>query len=168
MGCGGTWTVRCAAACVPSLALGRCVLTTQCGWDRYVGETDEVLFEDWFHCTDLGTQLKPIIEAFFASEEYRTQKPTRTFDSPGVDVDRETTVADPVNFKAWCASHAGTNAVLFDGEYRVVVMQAPETWAHYQFHEGEVHNAGAAALHQRPHGTLTSGCAAGVFVAPCR
>ncbi len=28
---------------------------------------DRVLFEDWFHCTDLGSQLKPVIEAFRAS-----------------------------------------------------------------------------------------------------
>jgi 3-hydroxyanthranilate 3,4-dioxygenase len=31
-----------------------------------------VLYDEQFHCTDLGTQLKPIIEDFHASEEKRT------------------------------------------------------------------------------------------------
>ena len=36
-----------------------------------------VLYEEWFHCTDLGTQLKPVIERFFASECYKTGVPER-------------------------------------------------------------------------------------------
>jgi len=38
-------------------------------------EGKEVLFEDWFHCTDLGTQLKPVIEQYFASDAYKTKTP---------------------------------------------------------------------------------------------
>lgn len=92
---------------------------------RYVDDTNQVLFEDWFHCTDLGTQLKPVIEAFFASvraraprlrgagcerphpavprlppggeqEEYRTGKPTRTFGPPPVKVDEERALPEPL------------------------------------------------------------------------
>ena len=38
----------------------------------FVNGSTEVLFERWFHCEDLGSQLKPIIEEFFASEEHKT------------------------------------------------------------------------------------------------
>ena len=37
-----------------------------------------VLHDESFHCTDLGTQLKPIIERFHASEELRTCRKCRT------------------------------------------------------------------------------------------
>ena len=42
------------------------------GTPRYFVEgTTEVLFERWFHCDDLGSQLKPIIDEFFARSEIR-------------------------------------------------------------------------------------------------
>ncbi|SAM08127.1 hypothetical protein [Absidia glauca] len=31
-----------------------------------------IIYEDSFHCTDLGTQLKPIVERFATTEELRT------------------------------------------------------------------------------------------------
>lgn len=34
----------------------------------------EVLYDESFHCTDLGTQLKPVIEKFHADETLRTCK----------------------------------------------------------------------------------------------
>ncbi|KAK3093548.1 hypothetical protein FSP39_017169 [Pinctada imbricata] len=47
---------------------------------RYYVEKDgektlESLYEEWFHCTDLGSQLGPIIKRFFASEQCKTGKP---------------------------------------------------------------------------------------------
>merc|ERR1712112_629507 len=36
------------------------------GLRYFVDGSTEVLFERWFHCEDLGSQLKPIIEEFFA------------------------------------------------------------------------------------------------------
>lgn len=36
----------------------------------------DIIFEEWFYCEDLGTQLKPVIERFFASEAYKTGKAT--------------------------------------------------------------------------------------------
>ena len=34
-----------------------------------------ILHEEYFHCTDLGTQLKPVIERYFASEAYKSRVP---------------------------------------------------------------------------------------------
>ena len=36
-----------------------------------------ILYEEWFHCTDLGTQLKPVITRFMESECFRTGIPDR-------------------------------------------------------------------------------------------
>lgn len=65
--------------------------------------TTESLFERWFYCDDLGVQLVPVIEEFFASEQYRTGRPipgTIPVDPPyHPDSDRQT--EDPFNLKAW-------------------------------------------------------------------
>ncbi len=42
----------------------------------YVKGTTNILFERWFYCKDLGTQLGPVIREFFASEEYKTGQPS--------------------------------------------------------------------------------------------
>lgn len=41
----------------------------------YTDDFSDILFEEQFHCTDLGTQLPPIIKKFFESEQYKTGKP---------------------------------------------------------------------------------------------
>jgi len=43
----------------------------------WVGDTKEVLYEAYFHCTDLGVQLKPIIEKFRASDAFKTGVPNK-------------------------------------------------------------------------------------------
>ena len=48
------------------------------------GTTDakpRLLFDAWFHCTDLGTQLRPVIEEFFASEACKTNIPACEYES---------------------------------------------------------------------------------------
>ncbi|XP_062065331.1 3-hydroxyanthranilate 3,4-dioxygenase isoform X2 [Lepus europaeus] len=45
------------------------------GLRYYVEDSLDVLYEKWFYCKDLGTQLVPIIQEFFRSEQYRTGKP---------------------------------------------------------------------------------------------
>ena len=46
------------------------------GLRYYVPGTKQILYERWFHCTDLGTQLAPIIKAFLDSNEHRTGVPS--------------------------------------------------------------------------------------------
>ncbi|KAH0622743.1 hypothetical protein JD844_025328 [Phrynosoma platyrhinos] len=45
------------------------------GLRYYVGESVNVLFERWFYCDDLGTQLSPIMQEFFSSKQYQTGEP---------------------------------------------------------------------------------------------
>lgn len=40
----------------------------------YVAGTNKVLYEEFFHCHDLGTQLKPVIERFLASDKHKLAK----------------------------------------------------------------------------------------------
>eukprot|EP00914_Ancora_sagittata_P033600 GHVO01067729.1.p1 GENE.GHVO01067729.1~~GHVO01067729.1.p1 ORF type:complete len:288 (+),score=37.56 GHVO01067729.1:49-864(+) len=81
---------------------------------RYFQEQDgkmtlDPLYEAYFHCTDLGTQLAPIIKGFFASEQYKTGKPIpgsgTIFEQPPIDIDHETKLQDPINFKEWINEH---------------------------------------------------------------
>ena len=74
----------------PSTALTEPVLPRY-----FVSDTTEVLFERWFQCTDLGSQLKPIIEEFFASEEHRTGRPVEVAEGsrPAWQPDSDTQVA---------------------------------------------------------------------------
>lgn len=37
-------------------------LPVLCSGRYYIGDTTDVLFEKWFYCEDLGTQLAPIIQ----------------------------------------------------------------------------------------------------------
>lgn len=92
-------------------------------------EGSDILYQEWFHCTDLGTQLKEVIERFFASEAYRTKCPPSDLDtSEPLTIDMTVTVPDPVNLKSWVTEHCGTSggaATLYDNastrEFRVDV-----------------------------------------------
>ncbi|XP_069110360.1 3-hydroxyanthranilate 3,4-dioxygenase-like, partial [Argopecten irradians] len=47
---------------------------------RYYIEEDgkptlKSLYEEWFHCEDLGSQLGPIIKRYFASDQHKTGRP---------------------------------------------------------------------------------------------
>lgn len=41
----------------------------------YVENTTDILFEKWFYCQDLGTQLVPVIKEFMASKQCKTGQP---------------------------------------------------------------------------------------------
>jgi 3-hydroxyanthranilate 3,4-dioxygenase len=76
-------------------------------------EGSRVLYQEWFHCTDLGSQLKPVIERFFASDEYSSKTPAGEF-RDAVEVDSATMVTDPVPFEG-----LGSEVVFDRGEFLV-------------------------------------------------
>ncbi|XP_012682767.1 3-hydroxyanthranilate 3,4-dioxygenase isoform X2 [Clupea harengus] len=58
------------------LVVERRRLLTETDALRYhVDNSTDILWERWFYCKNLGTQLAPVIKEFFASEEHRTGKP---------------------------------------------------------------------------------------------
>uniref|UniRef100_A0A8C6JTS9 3-hydroxyanthranilate 3,4-dioxygenase n=1 Tax=Melopsittacus undulatus TaxID=13146 RepID=A0A8C6JTS9_MELUD len=78
------------------------------GLRYYVGDSTDVLFEKWFHCEDLGTQLAPIIQEFFNSRQYQTGKPNPD------EILKETpfplnftSVMEPFSFRGWLNDHRG-------------------------------------------------------------
>eukprot|EP00339_Tiarina_fusa_P014637 CAMPEP_0117039228 /NCGR_PEP_ID=MMETSP0472-20121206/27553_1 /TAXON_ID=693140 ORGANISM="Tiarina fusus, Strain LIS" /NCGR_SAMPLE_ID=MMETSP0472 /ASSEMBLY_ACC=CAM_ASM_000603 /LENGTH=218 /DNA_ID=CAMNT_0004749677 /DNA_START=192 /DNA_END=845 /DNA_ORIENTATION=+ len=90
----------------------------------YTNESnEEVLFEEWFHCTDLGIQLKPVIEKFFGSEAYKTGKPTKdSVQQAPFSVDSEITMDAPQLLSTLLESSdiANGRVALFDkGEFKV-------------------------------------------------
>merc|ERR1712241_1175693 len=67
------------------------------------------LFERWFYCDDLGSQLGPIIREFFASEQYKTGKPIpedMPKEVPWVP-DSSRKVEEPFDLMTWVDQHAG-------------------------------------------------------------
>ncbi|NWU98819.1 3HAO dioxygenase, partial [Upupa epops] len=78
------------------------------GLRYYVGESTDVLFEKWFHCEDLGTQLIPIIQEFFNSRQYKTGKPNpdELLKETPFPLN-STTVMEPFSFQGWLNDHRG-------------------------------------------------------------
>uniref|UniRef100_A0A8D2M5Y7 3-hydroxyanthranilate 3,4-dioxygenase n=1 Tax=Zonotrichia albicollis TaxID=44394 RepID=A0A8D2M5Y7_ZONAL len=76
------------------------------GLRYYVGESTDVLFEKWFHCEDLGTQLIPIIQEFFNSRQYKTGKPNpdELLKETPFPLN-STSVMEPFSFSSWLNDH---------------------------------------------------------------
>ncbi|XP_044148405.1 3-hydroxyanthranilate 3,4-dioxygenase [Bufo gargarizans] len=76
------------------------------GLRYYVENSTEVLFEKWFHCEDLGTQLRPIINEFFNSKQYNTGKPDPDQIPEKIPFPLNTEkVLEPFSFQRWLDSH---------------------------------------------------------------
>lgn len=97
------------------------------------------LWERWFHCKDLGTQLGPIIKSYFSSEEYKTGVPTseNVDKDPPVKVDLETEVSEPFSLKEWIAEHksdieCGTKELFGKGEFKINVHGEGEQTGEWQ------------------------------------
>ena len=89
----------------------------------YVDESNEtILYERWFHCTDLGTQLAPVIKGYFASEAHETRVP-EPIGEPKFAINTTSTCPEPFNLAEWVASKnedlkAGPVAI-FEDEFKV-------------------------------------------------
>uniref|UniRef100_A0A7N6AQE8 3-hydroxyanthranilate 3,4-dioxygenase n=1 Tax=Anabas testudineus TaxID=64144 RepID=A0A7N6AQE8_ANATE len=68
----------------------------------YVENTTDILFERWFYCQDLGTQLVPVIKEFMASKQNKTGKPdpNEVFREPPFQLNTMN-VMSPFSFKDW-------------------------------------------------------------------
>eukprot|EP01063_Lacrimia_lanifica_P041961 TRINITY_DN9926_c0_g1_i1.p1 TRINITY_DN9926_c0_g1~~TRINITY_DN9926_c0_g1_i1.p1 ORF type:complete len:294 (+),score=109.06 TRINITY_DN9926_c0_g1_i1:62-943(+) len=100
------------------------------GLRYYVDDSnEEVLYEKWFHCDDLGSQLGPIIKGYFASEEHKTRVPSKDLPTPPVDLDTTTEVPNPFVFADWLAARAealdAAPVQLFDGKDFHVTIYGP-------------------------------------------
>lgn len=47
----------------------------------FVPNSTQVLYEKWFYCQDLGTELIPLIKNYFASDEFRTKIPGQNIEN---------------------------------------------------------------------------------------
>lgn len=79
---------------------------------RYYVEKDgkptlESLYEEWFHCEDLGSQLGPIIKRYFASEQHKTGKPIPGTipEKPPIIPDKHKLLEDPFSLNQWLAEN---------------------------------------------------------------
>ncbi|XP_037663545.1 3-hydroxyanthranilate 3,4-dioxygenase isoform X2 [Choloepus didactylus] len=98
------------------------------GLRYYIGDTTDILFEKWFYCENLGTQLAPIIQEFFSSEQYKTGKPIpdQLLQEPPFPLSSRP-VVEPMSLEAWLAGHrgelqAGTPLSLFGDTYETQVV----------------------------------------------
>lgn len=88
-------------------------------------EGTRVLHQAWLHCVDLGSQLKPVIEEYFASEAHRTKIPAREYTDADHEVEQDVTTAVPAPraLIPWAESalrdalarDGSTSTVLYDG-----------------------------------------------------
>ncbi|KAK3715076.1 hypothetical protein QZH41_012135 [Actinostola sp. cb2023] len=96
-----------------------------------------VLWEKWFHCEDLGTQLGPIIKEYFASEQHKTgvSDPENIWKEPPLEVDTETELNPPFSLKQWLKDNksdyeSGKKAISVEGEFKVYIHGAGEEEGH--------------------------------------
>lgn len=103
-----------------------------CDFDK----CDEVLYERFFNCWDLGRDLVPVVQGYMASEEFKTRKPKEgsvPADKP-FELDHETEVPQPFLLKDFLEAKksdlaTGADLNLFeghpDGEFSVRVIGGP-------------------------------------------
>ncbi|EDO48567.1 predicted protein [Nematostella vectensis] len=94
-----------------------------------------VLWEKFFHCTDL-TQIAPVIKEFFESEEHKTGKPSKE-SSCSINVDTETELMEPFPLKQWLKDNkdsyrSGSMAIFEKGEFKVHAHGSGEQEGHSQ------------------------------------
>ncbi|XP_056292124.1 3-hydroxyanthranilate 3,4-dioxygenase [Pseudoliparis swirei] len=94
----------------------------------YVDNTTNPLYEKWFYCQNLGTQLVPLIKEFMASKQAKTGKPdpNEVFGEPPFQLNTMN-VMSPFSFKDWLdqqrPSMAGGSPIdMFGPQFETEVM----------------------------------------------
>jgi hypothetical protein len=96
------------------LVIERERLPTEIDALRYWTPTDphQILYQECFHCFDLGVQLKPVIQRYFGSEQYKTGHPPPGPSDPSKEgqhelpypLDLETKVIEPFSLSNWISA----------------------------------------------------------------
>mmetsp|Transcript_60166 Transcript_60166/g.99350 ORF Transcript_60166/g.99350 Transcript_60166/m.99350 type:complete len:372 (+) Transcript_60166:26-1141(+) len=69
-----------------------------CDFDETEKDQQKILWEKWFFCKDLGTQLPPVVKEFHESDEFKTHVPGKNVSaSPPVQLDTEVSIPDPID-----------------------------------------------------------------------
>uniref|UniRef100_A0A672FBH7 3-hydroxyanthranilate 3,4-dioxygenase n=1 Tax=Salarias fasciatus TaxID=181472 RepID=A0A672FBH7_SALFA len=115
------------------LVVERRRLLTETDCLRYfVDNTTDTLFERWFYCQNLGTQLVPIIKEFMASEQSKTGKPDpselfmQVLKYPPFQLNTMN-VMSPFSFKDWLEKHrpslsSGKQIDMFGAQFETEVI----------------------------------------------
>lgn len=71
-------------------------------------DTPTPLYEEFFHCLDLGVQLKPVIQRFYASEQHKTGFPIEgtITSNPPITPNSDIDIPSPFNVKQWIQENA--------------------------------------------------------------
>ena len=78
-------------------------------WYTDFDAPQQILYEKFFHCDDLGRDLVPVVKEFHASEEKRTGVPGAnicTDETRPFVQDVTTAVPDPFNLEEWISAHS--------------------------------------------------------------
>jgi len=91
-------------------------------WYSDFDKCEEVLYERYFYCNDLGRDLVPVVQAFKSSEECKSGRPQEDSvpTEKACEQDMTTEVPEPFLLKEWIESHAkeleaGASLNLFEG-----------------------------------------------------
>eukprot|EP01134_Creolimax_fragrantissima_P000082 CFRG0082T1 len=76
-------------------------------WYTDFEKCDEILWEKYFHCGDLGRDLVPVVHEFKASEERKTGKPSNesVVQNPPLQQDTATELPEPFSLSEWLEEH---------------------------------------------------------------
>lgn len=103
----------------------------------HVGPSTSVLYQEWFHCDDLGTQLPPVMKRFFASPDYAAGHPVTPIPPDAFAINSEITLSPPFSLAA-AMTECGVVAGGGDAEYTVAALVGEGAWPGVRVEEGEV------------------------------
>eukprot|EP00039_Didymoeca_costata_P012657 m.183398 g.183398 ORF g.183398 m.183398 type:complete len:287 (+) comp15543_c0_seq3:37-897(+) len=73
-------------------------------WYTDFNDCETVLYEEYFHCGDLGRDLVPVVKRYMNSEEAKTKKPGSHIVPPEerpVKINTDTSIPDPFSFESF-------------------------------------------------------------------